>query len=70
MTGSPTADQTSPEPRASSEAQRVAASGTTAERVPLAPLTLAPVPGLQAVGGDAVGFCGPDGCYPAAGSSD
>jgi hypothetical protein len=52
---SPTADEAVP-----------GAEGTTPE--PPAPpvvLTLAPVPGLQAIGGDAVGFCGPDGCYSA-----
>ena len=37
---------------------------TTAEQVPPAPLALVPVPGLQAIGGDAVGVCGPDGCSP------
>jgi hypothetical protein len=42
-----------------------ASEGTTAEQAPLAPLSLAAVPGLQAIGGDAVGLCGPDGCYPA-----
>lgn len=47
------------------------AEGTTAEpRVaPPSPPTLAPVPGLQAIGGDAAGFCGPDGCYPAPGTT-
>ena len=38
---------------------------TTAEQVPPTPLALVPVPGLQTIVGDAVGVCGPDGCYPA-----
>jgi hypothetical protein len=42
-----------------------AAEGTTAEpQAPHAPFALAQVPGLQAIAGDAVGFCGPDGCHP------
>jgi hypothetical protein len=46
-----------------------AAEGTTAEpQASPAPFLLAPVPGLQAIGEDAVGFCGPDGCYPAPGA--
>jgi hypothetical protein len=39
---------------------------TTAEpQAAPVPFVLSTVPGLQAIGGDAVGFCGPDGCYPA-----
>ncbi|PFG40923.1 hypothetical protein ATJ97_3465 [Georgenia soli] len=52
MTDLPTADRTS------------SRAGTTTEQAPPAPLTLVPVPGLQGIGGDAVGFCGPDGCHP------
>jgi hypothetical protein len=50
--------------RAPSEAR------TTAELARPAPLTLAAVPGLQVIAGDAVGFCGPDGCSPVAGTAD
>ncbi|WP_043499524.1 hypothetical protein [Georgenia sp. SUBG003] len=38
---------------------------TTPEASPAGPVALAAVPGLEAIGDDAVGFCGPDGCFPA-----
>ncbi len=67
MTG-PTADPAVDRPGSDGEAPEP--TPATAEPrdlpgSPLAALTLAPVPGLQAFGADAVGVCGPDGCWPA-----
>ncbi|WP_345040086.1 hypothetical protein [Georgenia daeguensis] len=45
-------------------ANRAADGTTAAPTAPASPFVLAQVPGLEAVGADAVGFCGPDGCYP------
>jgi len=70
VTDFPTADIGPSEVRVTAGSVPSGTTRTTTEPAPSAPLTLAPVAGLQAIGGDSVGFCGPDGCFPAEGTGD